>query len=257
MIKQFAASDERILGISLSRNQGHQKALLAGLVNARKNCDIAISIDCDGQDDISASKLMIDEYLNGADVVYGVRSKRESDTLFKRGSAELFYKFMSWLGAEVVFNHADYRLLSSRALDGLMEFKEANLFLRGLIPLVGLKTAVVEYERTERFAGDGHYSLSKMLGLALDGITSLSMKPIRLLMASGIVFFLMGVAVAIWACVTAITGNAVAGWASLACLISVIGSLQLLSLGVIGEYVGKTYLETKNRPRFIVAERTW
>lgn len=257
IIEELAHTNTSIVGLSLSRNRGHQNALLAGLMEARDKCDITISIDCDGQDDITAATDMVDAYLNGAEIVYGVRSNRDSDTAFKRGTAESFYKLMKLMGAEVVFNHADYRLISSRALDELADFGEVNLFLRGLVPLVGFKTAEVHYTRTERMAGESHYPLGKMLGLALDGITSLSVKPMRIIMGFGALFFLVGIALAIWAIITVATGNAVAGWASTICLISVIGGLQLLALGIIGEYVGKTYLETKRRPRYIIEKRTW
>lgn len=257
IIEELARTNTSIVGLSLSRNRGHQNALLAGLMEARDKCDITISIDCDGQDDITAATDMVDAYLNGAEIVYGVRSNRDSDTAFKRGTAESFYKLMKLMGAEVVFNHADYRLISSRALDELADFGEVNLFLRGLVPLVGFKTAEVHYTRTERMAGESHYPLGKMLGLALDGITSLSVKPMRIIMGFGALFFLVGIALAIWAIITVATGNAVAGWASTICLISVIGGLQLLALGIIGEYVGKTYLETKRRPRYIIEKRTW
>ena len=257
IIEELARTNTSIVGLSLSRNRGHQNALLAGLMEARDKCDITISLDCDGQDDITAATDMVDAYLNGAEIVYGVRSNRDSDTAFKRGTAESFYKLMKLMGAEVVFNHADYRLISSRALDELADFGEVNLFLRGLVPLVGFKTAEVHYTRTERMAGESHYPLGKMLGLALDGITSLSVKPMRIIMGFGALFFLVGIALAIWAIITVATGNAVAGWASTICLISVIGGLQLLALGIIGEYVGKTYLETKRRPRYIIEKRTW
>ncbi len=257
IIKDLSDSDERIVGISLSRNRGHQNALLAGLMEAKDHCDVTISIDCDGQDDIHASSEMVDAYLQGAEIVYGVRSNRETDTAFKRGTAEMFYKLMSLMGAEVVFNHADYRLISSRALDELAQFKEVNLYLRGLVPLVGFKTAEVYYERHKRIAGESHYPLSKMLRLAANGITSLSVRPMRIILGSGFFFFFAGIVLAIWAIITALTGNAVAGWASIVCIISVIGGIQLLALGTIGEYVGKIYLETKQRPRYIIDKRTW
>lgn len=257
IISELAESNAGIVGMSLSRNRGHQNALLAGLMEARSKCDITISIDCDGQDDINAATEMVDAYLDGAEIVYGVRSSRDSDTAFKRGTAESFYRLMKLMGAEVVFNHADYRLISARALNELADFGEVNLFLRGLVPLIGFKTAEVRYKRTERMAGESHYPLGKMLGLALDGITSLSVKPMRIIMGFGAIFFVIGIALAIWAIITVATGNAVAGWASTICLISVIGGLQLLALGIIGEYVGKTYLETKRRPRYIIEKRTW
>ncbi|MBQ6455361.1 MAG: glycosyltransferase family 2 protein [Eggerthellaceae bacterium] len=257
IIEELARANDSFVGLSLSRNRGHQNALLAGLMEARSQCDITISVDCDGQDDITAATKMVDAYLDGAEIVYGVRSNRDSDTAFKRGSAENFYRLMKLMGAEVVFNHADYRLISSKALDELANFGEVNLFLRGLVPMVGFKTAEVYYTRTERIAGESHYPLGKMLGLALDGITSLSVKPMRIIMGFGAIFFVIGIALAIWAIITAAMGNAVAGWTSTICLISVIGGLQLLALGIIGEYVGKTYLEAKRRPRYIIEKRTW
>lgn len=255
IVSDSSKSNERILGISLSRNRGHQNALLAGLMEARDMCDAAISIDCDGQDDISVTSEMIRKFHDGADVVYGVRCDRSTDAPFKRLSAEAFYKLLSRFGAEVIFNHADYRLMSARALDGLSQFGEVNLFLRGLIPLVGFPYDVVEYERHERFAGSSHYPISKMLALAIDGITSLSVKPMRIIMGIGSLFFLFGLALVIYAIASVVLGTAVAGWASTVCIISVIGGLQLLALGVIGEYVGKIYLETKARPRYIIKER--
>lgn len=257
IIQELAASDASYEGMALSRNQGHQNALMAGLMEAKDRCDICISLDCDGQDDISAVSRMIDEYLNGADVVYGVRSRRESDTLFKRLSAEGFYAFLDKMGVEVVFNHSDYRLMSARALQGLSQFGEANLYLRGLVPLVGYPSATVEYERSARVAGSSHYSLGKMLSLALDGVTSLSVKPIRIVSGVGLLFCLIGFVGILWAVITALTGNSVSGWASTICLVCMFGGLQLLALGVIGEYVGKIYLEVKNRPRYIVAQKTW
>ncbi len=256
-IEALSASDPRFVGLSLSRNRGHQNALLAGLMEAKEHCDAAISADCDGQDDITVSRDMIDAFLDGNDVVYGVRSKRDTDTAFKRTSAEKFYTLMNALGAEVVFNHADYRLMSRRALEGLSQFSEVNLFLRGLVPLVGFPSTTVEYERAERMAGESHYPLSKMLHLAVDGITSLSIKPIRIIAGLGIVFSLVGLIGVVWAIVAFALGSTVAGWASMLCVVSLIGGLQLLSLGVIGEYIGKIYLEVKRRPRYLVKERTW
>ena len=254
LICRFAKEDEHFIGISQSRNRGHQNAVLAGLMEALHSgsCDITISIDCDGQDDINAMDKMIDEYAAGMDVVYGVRSKRTTDTWFKRTTAEGFYKVMKALGADVVFNHADYRLLSRRALDGLAEFKEVNLFLRGLVPLVGYRCSSVYYERAERLAGESHYPLKKMLAFAFDGITSLSNKPIRLITGAGIAVSLISFIGVIWAIVQAVLGSAVAGWASTICIVCFMGGVQLVCLGVIGEYVGKIYGETKARPRYIV-----
>ncbi len=257
VICNLAHSDERIAGMSLSRNRGHQNALFAGLMEAKDLCDIAISIDCDGQDDISAATAMVDGYLEGAEIVYGVRSDRKTDTVFKRVTAEAYYRFLQFMGADVVFNHADYRLMSSKALDALAEYPEVNLFLRGLVPQLGFKTTEVFYERKERVAGESHYPLGKMLALAFDGVTSLSTKPMRFISGAGIAFLIIGLLLAIWAIVTAVTGNAVAGWASTICLMSVLGGLQLFALGVIGEYVAKAYMESKRRPRYIIESRTW
>ncbi|WP_165249410.1 glycosyltransferase family 2 protein [Adlercreutzia sp. ZJ141] len=256
IICSLSSSDVRYVGLSLSRNRGHQNALLAGLMEVRGKCDICVSMDCDGQDDISACRRMVDEYLSGSDVVYGVRSKRETDTTFKRLTAQGFYRLLELMGVEIVYNHADYRLLSSRALDGLAEFGEVNLFLRGLVPLVGFTSSTVEYERSERIAGESHYPLSKMLGLAFDGITSLSIKPIRTLSFAGVLFSVLGLVGFIWAVVAFFTGQAISGWASTVCFVCFFGGLQLFALGIIGEYVGKIYLEVKNRPRYIIAERT-
>ena len=225
-------------------------------MEAKDKADITISIDCDGQDDINAMDEMVDAYLEGAEVVYGVRSKRDTDTFFKRFTAESFYRLMNWMGAEVVFNHADYRLVSSRVLEAFADFKEVNIFLRGMFPLVGFKSTSVYYERHERIAGESHYPLKKMLALAFDGITSLSIKPIRLITGLGAIISLLGIVAIIWAVVMQILGHTVAGWASLVCIVAFLGGIQLLALGVIGEYIGKIYLETKARPRYIISERT-
>lgn len=257
IISALAKEDEHYIGISQSRNRGHQNAVLAGLMEAKDKCDITISIDCDGQDDINAMDAMVDEYLNGCEIVYGVRSKRETDTWFKRTTAEGFYKLMNALGAEVVFNHADYRLVSSLVLQHFADYEEVNIFLRGMFPLVGFKSTSVYYERAERLAGESHYPLKKMLGLAFDGITSLSIKPVSLITGIGIGFSCIGVLIAIWAIVQAILKHTVAGWTSTICIICLLGGIQLISVGVIGQYVGKTYLETKRRPRYIISERTW
>ena len=230
--------------------------MLAGLMEAKDQADITISIDCDGQDDINAMDKMVDAYLDGAEVVYGVRSKRDTDTFFKRFTAESFYHLMNWMGAEVVFNHADYRLVSSKVLEAFSDFKEVNIFLRGMFPLVGFKSTSVYYERRERIAGESHYPLKKMLALAFDGITSLSIKPIRLITGLGAVISGLGFLAIIWAIVMQVLGHTVAGWASLVCIVAFLGGIQLLSLGVIGEYIGKIYLETKARPRYIISERT-
>ena len=256
LISQLAKEDEHYMGICLSRNRGHQNALLAGLMEAKDKCDITISIDCDGQDDINAMDAMVDEYLSGAEIVYGVRSKRDTDTFFKRFTAESFYKVMKWMGADTVFNHADYRLVSSRALKEFSNFKEVNIFLRGMFPLVGFKSTCVYYERHERIAGESHYPLKKMLALAFDGITSLSIRPIRLITGLGVFISLVAFALIVYALVSYFTGNVVSGWASSLIVTCFLGGIQLISLGVIGEYVGKIYMETKARPRFIISERT-
>lgn len=256
LIRQLAGEDRHYKGIAQSRNRGHQNAVLAGLMEAKGKADITISIDCDGQDDINAMDAMIEEYKGGAEVVYGVRSSRKTDTFFKRFTAESFYRLMNWMGAEVVFNHADYRLVSSKVLDAFSDFKEVNIFLRGMFPLVGFKSTSVYYERNERIAGESHYPLKKMLALAVDGITSLSIKPIRLITGMGILISILGIIAIIWAIVMQVTGHTVAGWASLICIVAFLGGIQLLSLGVLGEYIGKIYLETKARPRYIISERT-
>lgn len=256
IIQSLAQKDKRYRGISLSRNSGHQNALLAGLMEAKGNCDITISIDCDGQDDINAMDAMVDAYLDGAEIVYGVRSKRETDTFFKRVTAEGFYRLLKWMGADVVFNHADYRLVSSRVLEEFSKFEEVNIYLRGMFPLVGFKSTSVYYERHERIAGESHYPLKKMLALAFDGITSLSIKPIRLITGLGISISLVAFLLIIYALISFFAGNAVPGWASSVIVVCFLGGIQLISLGVIGEYVGKIYLETKARPRFIVEDRT-
>ena len=256
LIKDLASRNKHIKGISQSRNRGHQNAVLAGLMEARTNCDITISIDCDGQDDINAMDKMVEEYYNGAEIVYGVRSKRDTDTYFKRVTAEGFYKLLNLMGAEVVFNHADYRLVSARVLREFENFKEVNLFLRGMFPLVGFKSTCVYYERRERIAGESHYPLSKMIGLALNGITSLSTKPIRLITWLGVIVAILSFVGVCWSVIENYLGKAISGWSSTVSIICFLGGIQLISIGVIGEYVGKIYLETKARPRFIISERT-
>ncbi len=256
IICNLSNSDSHYIGISQSRNRGHQNAVLAGLMEAKDKCDITISIDCDGQDDINAMDGMVDAYLDGCEVVYGVRSKRDTDSFFKRFTAEIFYKVMNWMGAEVVFNHADYRLISSKVLRAFADFKEVNIFLRGMVPLVGFKSTVVYYERAERIAGESHYPLRKMLALAFDGITSLSVKPIRLIAAFGFIVAILSFIGILWAVVGSLVGSTVSGWASTVCIVFFMGGIQLLCLGVIGEYIGKIYLETKARPRYIISERT-
>ena len=257
IIQELAKSNEHFEGICLSRNRGHQNALLGGLMTVKDQCNITISIDCDGQDDINAMDAMVDAYWDGCEVVYGVRSKRDTDTFFKRFTAEGFYKLMNWMGAQVVFNHADYRLMSSRVLNEFANFKEVNIFLRGMVPLVGFKSTSVYYERAERIAGESHYPLKKMLALAFDGITSLSVKPIRLITGFGALISVVSFLGVIWAMIEAILGRTVAGWASTTSIVCFMGGIQLLCLGVIGEYIGKIYLETKQRPRFIIGETTF
>lgn len=257
IVKTLSKENPHYIGICQSRNRGHQNAVLAGLMEAKDKCDITISIDCDGQDDINAMDKMVDAYLDGCDVVYGVRSSRETDTFFKRFTAQSFYKLLNAMGAEIVYNHADYRLISARVLKEFASFKEVNIFLRGLIPLVGFKSTSVEYARNERLAGKSHYPLSKMLSLAFDGITSLSVKPIRLITGFGIFVAAVSFIIAVWAVVSALCGNTVAGWASMTSIIGFMSGVQLISIGVIGEYIGKIYLETKQRPRYIISERTW
>ena len=257
IIRELAAKDEHFIGICQSRNRGHQNAVLAGLMEAKGRCDLTISIDCDGQDDIDAMDRMLEEYGKGAEVVYGVRAKRDTDSFFKRFTAESFYKLMKALGAEVVYNHADYRLISARVLEHFADFGEVNIFLRGMVPLVGFPSATVSYDRAERLAGKSKYPLRKMLALAFNGITSLSVKPITMITTFGVVFSLIGLVLMIWAVVGAILGNTVAGWASTVCIICLLGGIQLISLGVLGQYIGKTYLETKHRPRYIISARTW
>jgi len=243
-----------ISGVDLTCNRGHQNALLAGLMAAKERADMVISMDADLQDDIDAVDEMVDKYLDGCDIVCGVRSSRKKDSFFKRTTAEAFYRLMSIMGAKVVFNHADYRLMSRRALEGLALFKEVNLFLRGVVPMIGYRTEIVEYNRGERFAGESKYPLKKMLAFALEGITSLSTRPIRYITGLGIVIFFVSIVILIYILVRQFTGQTVTGWASVACSVWAIGGLILLSLGVIGEYVGKIYLETKGRPRFLIRE---
>ena len=256
IICDLAARDPHYAGISQSRNRGHQNAVLAGLMESKSRCDITISIDCDGQDDINAMDAMVDAYRDGCDVVYGVRSKRETDTFFKRFTAESFYKILNAMGAEVVFNHADYRLMSARVLEEFARFREVNLFLRGMVPLVGFKSTCVTYERHERIAGESHYPLSKMLALAFDGITSLSIKPIRFITGFGVFVALVSFIGVLWAVIEAALGLTVSGWASMTSIICFVSGVQLICLGVIGEYIGKIYLESKHRPRYIISDTT-
>ncbi len=256
IIQDLNRQDEHFQGIAQSRNRGHQNAVLAGLMEAMDRCDITISIDCDGQDDLNAMDAMVDAYLDGCEIVYGVRAKRDTDSAFKRATAQGFYRFLNFMGAEVVYNHADYRLMSARALREFAKFKEVNLYLRGMVPLVGFKSTCVYYDRHERLAGKSHYPLRKMLGLAFDGVTSLSVKPIRMITTIGLVISVLSFLGIIWALITAFTGRSVAGWASTACIVCFMGGIQAMFLGVIGEYIGKIYMETKARPRYIIAERT-
>lgn len=255
IIEKLTAKNPHYAGISQSRNRGHQNAVLAGLMESKDLCDITISIDCDGQDDINAMDNMVDAYLAGNEVVYGVRNNRESDTVFKRATAQCFYRFLAAMGADVVYNHADYRLISSKVLMEFANYKEVNLFLRGLVPLVGFPSATVEYTRNERIAGESHYPLKKMIALAIDGITSLSVKPLHLIMSFGIIVALISFVGCIWALFRAIGGHTVDGWASMTCIICFVSGVQLISLGIIGEYIGKIYLETKARPRYIINKR--
>jgi len=254
LIEALHEENHLFSGVNLSRNRGHQNALLAGLMTARERCDMAISMDADLQDDVDAVDGMLERYYAGCDIVYGVRSSRKKDTFFKRFTAEGFYRVMNFLGAETVFNHADYRLMSRRALEGLAEFREVNLFLRGIVPMIGYTAGTVEYERGERFAGESKYPLKKMLAFAMEGITSLSTKPIRYITGLGFLIFAVSILMLIYSIVRWATGATILGWASVICSVWAIGGLILLSLGVIGEYIGKIYLETKGRPRFLIRE---
>ena len=255
IIEELHSKNDIFSGVNLSRNRGHQTALLAGLMTAKEYSGMTISLDADLQDDVDVIDKFVAQYYDGCDIVYGVRSSRQTDTLFKRITALAFYKFMRTLGVDMVYNHADYRLMSKRALESLSEYKEVNLFLRGLVPLIGYKYSIVEYERHERFAGESKYPLKKMIAFALDGITSLSIKPIRIITGLGFTIFFISVIALIYSLVVKFTGNTVTGWTSLTLSIWMLGGIQLLSLGVIGEYVGKMYNETKRRPRFIIADK--
>ena len=257
IICELSRSDEHFLGISQSRNRGHQNALLAGLMEAKDRCDITITIDCDGQDDMNAMDAMIEEYQKGCDIVYGVRSSRKTDSWFKRTTAQSFYRMMNKMGVEMVYDHADYRLVSAKVLQHFADFQEVNIFLRGMFPLVGFKSGSVYYERHERLAGKSHYPLGKMISFAVEGITSLSVKPLTLIVVLGLITCLLGFIGIVWAIIEVILGNTITGWASTICIILFLGGVQLLSIGVIGEYVGKIYLKTKRRPRYIISERTW
>lgn len=254
IIEELHKSNKIFSGVNLSRNKGHQNALLAGLMTAKEHADMTISLDADLQDDVDVIDKFVEDYYSGSDIVYGVRSSRTTDTFFKRTTALAFYKFMNVLGVDLIYNHADYRLMSKRALEGLSEFKEVNLFLRGIVPLIGYKYSIVEYERHERFAGESKYPLKKMLAFAWDGITSFSIKPIRIITGLGFSIFLLSFIALIYSLIVKFIGKTEAGWTSLTISIWMIGGIQLLSLGVIGEYIGKIYNETKQRPRFIIAD---
>lgn len=252
IISQLHQKDSRFQGVKLSRNRGHQNALLAGLMTARSFCDAAISLDADLQDDINAMDAMLQKFQDGCDIVYGVRSDRETDTVFKRCTAQGYYKFMSGMGGELVYNHADYRLMSRRALDGLAEFGEVNLFLRGIVPMIGYRSDIVTYARKERPAGKSKYPLKKMLAFAWEGLTSLSIRPIRMITILGTLIFLVSIGMLIYSVIRHAMGATLTGWTSLAVSIWAIGGLQLLAIGIIGEYIGKVYLETKSRPKYII-----
>ena len=251
-IEALYEQDELFAGVNLTRNRGHQNALLAGLMTAKEHADMVVSMDADLQDDVDAMDRMLDEYYGGCDIVYGVRGRRATDTFIKRFTAEGFYHLMQALGVDIVFNHADYRLMSKRALESLSQFGEVNLFLRGIVPQLGYRCATVEYERHERFAGESKYPLKKMLAFAFDGITSFSIKPIRLVLGLGVIIFTISLIALVWTLIAKLCGHTVSGWASLMCSIWMIGGIQMISLGVIGEYIGKIYNETKRRPRYLI-----
>ena len=256
VISDLRAKNPRFAGLKLSRNQGHQNALLAGLMTAKNYADITVSIDCDGQDDVDAMDKMLEDYKDGAEIVYGVRAARDTDTVFKRTTAKWYYKILNLLGAEVVYNHADYRLMSRRALEALSQFHEVNLFLRGLVPLVGFKSSSVYYDRKERMAGESHYPLSKMLSLGFNGITSLSVRPLKLITSLGLLMSLVSLMAVVVTVIIKLFGYTVQGWTSLLCVIFLLGGIQIFCLGVIGEYIGKMYAETKARPRYIIEKNT-
>ena len=256
LIETLSSQNQYYTGLSLSHNRGHQNALLSGLMEAKDICDITISIDCDGQDDIEVMSEMIKQYQDGCEIVYGVRRSRNTDTFFKRTSARSYYKFLRSMGVDVVYDHADYRLVSSRVLEELSKFKEVNLYLRGMFPLVGFKSTSVYYDRQKRFAGKSHYSFSKSLQLAFDGITSFSVRPIRIIAVMGAIVSILSFLMIIYIVIGRFLGGTIEGWASTVSAISFFSGVQLLSLGVIGEYIGKIYLETKARPRYIISDRT-
>lgn len=252
IIARLHSENPRFSGLKLSHNQGHQNALVAGLMEAKRFCDITISLDADLQDDVDAIDQFVAEYQAGSDIVYGVRSSRKTDTVFKRSTAVGYYRFLRWMGVEIVENHADYRLMSRRALDALAQYDEVNLFLRGIVPLIGFRTSVVAYERHERFAGESKYPLKKMLAFAIDGITSFSVKPIRLITALGVIIFVASGLCLLWLLITKLFGYTVTGWTTLMGSIWALGGIQLLCLGILGEYIGKIYKEVKHRPKYIV-----
>lgn len=252
IIEELNKSDDTFKGVKLSRNKGHQNALLAGLMKAKNEADITISMDADLQDDVNAIDKMINAYSNGAEIVYGVRSSRKKDTFFKRTTAQIFYKIMKLFGVDIVYNHADFRLMSKKALEGLERFREVNLFLRGIVPLIGYKSDIVYYERNKRVAGTSKYPLKKMLSFAGDGITSFSIKPLRMILMLGVIVLFISIGIMIYALIKKLLGDVVPGWTFLTISIWFIGGLQMISLGIIGEYIGKVYNETKNRPRYII-----
>lgn len=254
--EMISKSPKTIVGIKLAHNRGHQNALLAGLMYAKEHCDISISIDADLQDDVNALDKMIKEYADGAEIVYGVRSERKTDSWFKRTTAQSFYKIMSFLGVETVYNSADFRLMSKRALEALSEYSEVNLFLRGIVPSIGFKTSTVSYARSKRFAGESKYSLKKMLNFAWDGISSFSTRPIRLILSLGIIVFLVSFGILIYSFVVKMLGHTVDGWTFTICSIWILGGLQMFALGIVGEYIGKIYAETKHRPKYIIEKIT-
>ena len=254
IIENLHKGDEIFMGVKLSRNRGHQNALLGGLLTVKNDCDITISLDADLQDDINAIDEMIDKYYEGCDIVYGIRNNRETDTAFKRATAQGFYKLLRFMGADVKYNHSDYRLMSRRAIEGLEGFGEVNLFLRGIVPMIGYKSAEVYYKRGERLAGESKYPLKKMLALATEGVTSLSIKPISFITFLGLFIFVVSIGMLIYFLVRHFMGQTVPGWTSIVVSVWAIGGLQLLAIGIIGEYIGKVYLETKKRPKFIIEE---
>ena len=254
MIKEISEKENLFTGITLSKNRGHQNALVAGLLTAKEYADVVISMDADLQDDINAIDEMLRKYYDGCDIVYGVRSSRKKDSFFKKTTAEGFYKFMKHMGVDVVYNHADYRLTSKRVLDNFKDYKEVNLFLRGIFPLIGYKNDIVYYERNERFAGESKYPLKKMLNFAWDGITSFSVKPLRMICSIGFIILFISIAIMIYSLIRKLTGNTVDGWTFLSISIWFIGGIQMISLGIIGEYIGKVYTEVKARPRYIIGE---